>query len=283
MQQISINMKNHLKNEVTTLCHCWRIHRQDGKVLGLTDHDQLVQLQGVDYYANSGMTPSAVEQSTNLSPDGMQLTGILDTPHISKNDLKYGLYDGADIQLWLVNWSDPEQAILITQGIFGEIRQKGGGFVVDLKGTEINLQYPEGRTYQKKCDANLGNERCTINTQLINFTTNVEIIDVNGLEITIEQQENFENGWFAYGDMKFITGELKDTNFLIKEDNVAGEKRILILWDTMPDIPQIGDTIQITAGCDKCFETCKTKFQNQINFQGMPHMPSANILISVKP
>ena len=29
----------------------------------------------------------------------------------------------------------------------------------------------------------------------------------------------------------------------------------------------------IVAGCDKRFETCRTKFANRLNFRGFPHMP----------
>ena len=37
--------------------------------------------------------------------------------------------------------------------------------------------------------------------------------------------------------------------------------------------PQPGDTFTVTAGCDKRFATCRSKFDNQLNFRGFPHLP----------
>ena len=38
----------------------------------------------------------------------------------------------------------------------------------------------------------------------------------------------------------------------------------------------VGDTLQVTAGCDKRFATCREKFANGLNFQGFPHMPGSD-------
>ena len=55
------------------------------------------------------------------------------------------------------------------------------------------------------------------------------------------------------------------------ERNAAGD------WITLWQVPQagiaVGDDIELTAGCDKRFETCRDRFRNQDNFRGFPHMP----------
>ena len=45
------------------------------------------------------------------------------------------------------------------------------------------------------------------------------------------------------------------------------------LFEAMPETVQVGDTFTVTAGCDKSFGTCKTKFSNGDNFRGFPHIP----------
>ena len=35
---------------------------------------------------------------------------------------------------------------------------------------------------------------------------------------------------------------------------------------------QVGDTFEVTTGCDKTSDTCKSKFSNVINFGGFPHI-----------
>ncbi len=36
---------------------------------------------------------------------------------------------------------------------------------------------------------------------------------------------------------------------------------------------QVGDTYSVYPGCDKNWETCKTKFDNMMNFRGEPFIP----------
>ena len=44
--------------------------------------------------------------------------------------------------------------------------------------------------------------------------------------------------------------------------------------------PQIGDTIQLQAGCDKMGTTCRAKFNNFLNFRGFPHIPGTDWMAS---
>ena len=45
-----------------------------------------------------------------------------------------------------------------------------------------------------------------------------------------------------------------------------------------PPLP--GDAFSVTAGCDKSFSTCRTKFANHLNFRGFPHLPGADFAYS---
>ena len=40
MKQISGALADHLKQESTTLCRCWKITLKDGTIIRLTDHDE---------------------------------------------------------------------------------------------------------------------------------------------------------------------------------------------------------------------------------------------------
>jgi len=40
MRILSNQFQAHLGSDVTTLCHCWKIIRKDGFIIGFTDHDQ---------------------------------------------------------------------------------------------------------------------------------------------------------------------------------------------------------------------------------------------------
>ena len=42
---------------------------------------------------------------------------------------------------------------------------------------------------------------------------------------------------------------------------------------------EAGDVIRVQPGCDKRLVTCRTKFDNRLNFRGEPHVPGLNALI----
>ena len=55
---------------------------------------------------------------------------------------------------------------------------------------------------------------------------------------------------------------------------------VVSLWTRLASACAIGDRVRVFAGCDKSFETCRTKFNNGINFRGFPHMPGNDHLMS---
>lgn len=47
----------------------------------------------------------------------------------------------------------------------------------------------------------------------------------------------------------------------------------------LPEVPSVGDTFTIYPGCDKQQATCQSKFNNLINFAGMPYVPVPETVI----
>jgi uncharacterized phage protein (TIGR02218 family) len=47
----------------------------------------------------------------------------------------------------------------------------------------------------------------------------------------------------------------------------------------LPYAPEAGDTFQIVPGCDKTQETCLNKFNNLVNFKGMPYVPTTESIL----
>jgi uncharacterized phage protein (TIGR02218 family) len=59
----------------------------------------------------------------------------------------------------------------------------------------------------------------------------------------------------------------------VKEHRIEADEVRLALWQPMPEPVAERDLFVVTAGCDKRFETCRTKFANAVNFRGFPHLP----------
>lgn len=164
MKAVTSNMQTHLDGALTTLCSCWKITRQDGHVLGFTDHDQDIDYEGVTYLASSGFFRSAISTTSTTSVDNLQVKGFLDDDTISEADLINGMYDYADVEIFVLNWRDIGAGIVrMRYGKFGEVtRWPSGLFVVELRGLLHLFEQVVGQIFTPECRADLGDQRCTV-------------------------------------------------------------------------------------------------------------------------
>ena len=76
--------------------------------------------------------------------------------------------------------------------------------------------------------------------------------------------------YFEGGMLEFTSGANAGYAKEVKLDS-TGSPLVLgtfVLWEPMPLDIQVGDTFEIRPGCNKSKDTCKTKFNNVVNFRG---------------
>ncbi|MBL6854436.1 MAG: phage BR0599 family protein, partial [Alphaproteobacteria bacterium] len=78
------------------------------------------------------------------------------------------------------------------------------------------------------------------------------------------------------GKLTFTTGANAARAMEIKRHTA----NTIELWHAMSNPIAPGDTFTVTAGCDKQFATCKSKFVNGINFRGFPYMPGNDAVLA---
>jgi uncharacterized phage protein (TIGR02218 family) len=103
MGGISDSFQAHLRTGVTTLCRCWAIWRSDDVTFGFTDHDCDLSFEGITFRADTGLSASALQQSTGLSVDNTEALGLLSAASVTEADIDAGRFDGAEVRAWLVN------------------------------------------------------------------------------------------------------------------------------------------------------------------------------------
>lgn len=162
MRQIPPELAARIESGAATLCHAWLLRRADGVVMGFTDHDRDLEVEGIHCRAASGWTTGAVEGSMGLVPGSAAAAGILDDDGISGADIRAGLYDHAEIVLWRVDWRRADLKVRLWTARLSRIRQAGERFTVELEGPLAALERVIGRTYGRDCDAVLGDARCTV-------------------------------------------------------------------------------------------------------------------------
>lgn len=282
MSQIPAAMEEHLASGITTLSRAWAITRADGISFGFTDHDLPLSFEGITFKPETGMSASALSQSTGLSVDNSEAIGALSDAAITEEDIDAGRYDGAEVLSWLVNWQDVSQRWLQFRGSIGEMRRSGGAFVAELRGLTDALNQPIGCSYTKPCSAILGDAACRFDLSAPGFVCDATVEQVTNARILrLAWPFEQEDGWFTRGRLDVLTGAGIGLWCPIKRDSVINNKRIVELWEPLRASIGPGDSVRLTAGCDKRFATCKEKFSNARNFQGFPDLPGEDWMMAV--
>jgi len=277
MKTLSPALAAHLASGATTLAWCWKIVRRDAVVQGFTDHDLPLGFDGVTYEAVSGFTASEVQSTLGLAVDNLTVTGALSSATLNEADLAAGLYDGATIELWRVNWADTGQRVLMRKGSLGEVKRGKTAFAAELRGLAHRLNQPVGRVYGYSCDADLGDARCTKVISGADFTANATVVTaIDNRRFTVTGLDAYASGWFSGGRLVFTGGANAGRAMEVKRHGAGS----IELWQAMSEAVAPGDAFTVSAGCDKQFATCRTKFANGINFRGFPYMPGNDVALS---
>ena len=149
-----------IDREAATLCTVWVLTRADGARLGFTDHDAPLQVDGVVCAAASGWSAGTAEGELGATPGQASAAGALSSDAITEADIAAGLYDGAVVETWRVDWSDPATRLRLRRETIQRLVLTGGGFTAELDGPLAALRRVVGRAYDKLCDAQLGDGRC---------------------------------------------------------------------------------------------------------------------------
>ncbi len=276
-----MSLAEHLASGITTVCRAWAVTRKDGVELGFTDHDRSFSFEGIEFRASSGLTARAVEQTTGLSVDNSEALGALSDAAIREEDVRAGLFDGAVMRSWLVNWADVDERRLLFRGSLGEIERQGKSFRAELRGLAETLNQPQGRVYHRPCTAVLGDAACRFDTSAPGMSTEVEVTSVaGGAELMLPALAGFADGWFAQGRLIVLTGAAAGRIGVVKRDRDVAGQRVVELWEMLSAGFAPGDRVRLEPGCDKRAETCRVKFDNFLNFRGFPDIPGEDWLVS---
>jgi len=271
----------HLETGATTVCRAWEILRKDGLWFGFTDHDTDLTFGGQVYKANSGLTARALQQTTGLSVDNTEAVGALSDLAVTEEDILAGRFDGAGLTGWEVNWANLDDRVLTFRGTIGEITRGAGAFQAELRGLTEALNQPQGRAFQRSCPAVLGDANCGFNLSQPGFSVELAVDAVTQNRVLgFVGLGAFEDRWFEKGRLIVQSGAARGVIGVIKNDRMAGDRRVVELWQMVGPKLEVGDIVRMEAGCDKRAETCRLKFNNFLNFRGFPDIPGEDWLTS---
>lgn len=282
MKQLPASFEAKLASGVTTLCWCWKLERVDGVVQGFTDHDRNVVFDGVVYEAAAGFTASEIKDSVGLSVDNLEVTSALRSNQLEEADLAAGIYDDAKVEIYRVDWTEPDDRALMRSGSLGEVRRSGDEFSAEVRGLAHYLQQPSGRLFQFGCDADVGDGRCKVDLNQAAYEGLGTIATViTDRRFTATGLDTFAHEWFTRGLIKILDGAAANQEIEVKSHESLGGIVTLEAWAPLRQPLVVGQTFKVFAGCDKTLGVCVAKFGNAVNFRGFPHMPGNDFVTTI--
>lgn len=260
---------------MTTRCTVVKITRQDATVEGYTDHDDNLTISGVTYLSSAGYTPFSVTRGSELKPDNQELVGLIDNDNLSADDLLAGVYDGARLELMLVDWSTQTKVTTLGLFILGPVRVAGDLYTVEMQSIESELAKPIGRTVTLKCPYELGDSDCGYS--LSSVSGSVSSV-VTADRVITDSSRTEADDYFNGGKLVWTSGANNGRTMDVKKYTLSTKQ--IELFEPMPSTVAVSDTFDLYRGCDKTIATCINTFSNGTAFGGFPYLPGTSNLIA---
>jgi uncharacterized phage protein (TIGR02218 family) len=280
MKTLDVGFAAHLASGQTTLATCWKLTRTDSLVLGFTDHDEAIAALDTLFVPAVGFDGGDRVTRLGGQVDTTEVLGVLSSAAISETDIALGLYDGARVETWRINWRNPDQRDLLRDDTIGEITRQDQVFRAELRSAAQDLNRRSGRIFQHLCDARLGDGHCGVDLDEPVFAgtaTVVAIRDRHHLEFG--GLEGFAAGWFAFGHGTWASGARQGRRDGVLSHGREGAIDVVCFDAAVGESVEPGDVVDLVAGCDRQIATCAAKFDNVVNFRGFPHIPGTDYVL----
>lgn len=275
MRSLSLAQKAALADPATQLATLWRVTRTDGAVLRLCDWDVQIEADGETWLPNGSTERSSVRLGTGLEAGNVDINGLVATDQISEADLLAGRYDYASLLVSIGFAAVDLPSIPLAAGRFGEVSVDNGQYKVEVNDLLQALQASVGEFTSAACRTDFGSARCQADLATWRKTyTLAAVTDARTLVLT--GPSLLPAGTYAQGLVEVMDGDAAGWQMEVKAWDAG--TLTLGLYLPLPVLPAAGDTVRVTAGCDKSRATCKTVFVNVINFQGEPDVPGLDAL-----
>lgn len=257
-----------------------KITRLDGVVLRIAECEEAITISAQTYTPLPGCVISSVKHIINGEMPSMEIMfahavgGVLDT-----GKLNTGFWDGAAVVVYVVDRNNlTALGDALFTGVIDTVNVDpiGTSGSFDIRGVAAQAE-AFIQTYQPMCRTDLFSSLCQLNAASFAQTGTVDTIldlfnfTVAGL-VSPPADGYFNQGTFVTASgfkavvANWINSSLKITTY----QRVVFDPRMIE-----------GEAITLYPGCDKTAATCRTKFNNKINFQGEDHFLGINSIVGV--
>ncbi len=261
---------------MTTWTTCVKIKRTDNVTIGLTELDRDLLIGGVNYVSAAGYSPSTYQSNSSMSVNYADLEGLLGFAGITREQLRAGLYDFAEIELFIYDYESNVIVKVLATGNWGESQLLDGSYKAEFRSLSQRMQQSVGKLYTAHCTAELGDEKCKVN--IVPLLRTGTLTSVNSRLTLIDTSRTEADNYWRGGMITFLSGDNQYRSFEVSASNSSG---VITLFLPLSFPGQVGDTYSIRPGCDKSLNTCKTLYNNVLNFRGFPHVPGTMEILRI--
>ncbi|MDR1498846.1 MAG: DUF2163 domain-containing protein [Rickettsiales bacterium] len=271
MKNVSDDLKNVLEQDNVELAKCVKITLPDGEILTFTEHSKDIIIDGLNYECCGGFEDGVSKSYSDITDSSGIVAAFIENINITKDDILAGKFDNAGIEIFYVSYDHIDYGkIPVIHGFIDATQFTDNRVYFSISGTLSLLAKTIGDVYSPLCRAKFCDNKCSMNPE--NYTFNGEISNVIGATEFYCENVNIVDkptNYFKYGLVKFKDGKNTGKIVEIKQSNEGN-----IVLNAKPFYGlEVGDQIDVVAGCDKKFSTCINSFNNAINFRGEPNLP----------
>jgi uncharacterized phage protein (TIGR02218 family) len=235
----------------------------------LTSYDEDVDFDGDTYTA------------TPISRGNIEVT-TLDVSRVRELTISIAR-DHAVAQALRANGSQPDALVTVARFHIGdaEDREIHQGYIrgTTSEGAFMRMKVPNRVdeafsvslpivTAQRTCPHRLYDRGCTVDPVADGFVISPTVASISGTSLVVSSISGKPDQWARFG-------KVTRTSDGVERRILAQSGTTLTLGRAFGTL-EVGDALEVYAGCDHSVETCLSKFDNVDNFGGEPEMPIGN-------
>lgn len=287
MRDFSVALKAGLASEVTTLGWLMAITRRDGTVIRLNTMGADYTFDAQSYKAYPGFNMGSARFTDSLEAATLAQGSAADSlGPITFTDAVAGLYSGARVRLFLIDWTTGEGSEIGFKWEVGTINVKDNGETsFDIWSALRTNHALFIKKFGPPCSANLGDDRCGVDIPN-DFEDAVVVVTyisafsctVSGVRLAAQAAD-----WFQDGAMAIDDGENEGMAYDIRRSSYAAGVATITFRQPLRRPLAPGATARIHPGCDKTTGAngC-TRFANNARYQGFLHLPDDQTAFGVE-
>ena len=280
MKTVNQNLLDKLKSQTGEFVYGAVLTRPDGQSFGFIEHDVSISTtfngNSISLQPQRGLKSSITQSNARGVPGHQTFVGFLSSTDFREEELLGGLFEGSEVQIFMLDAAEPPTEIIPGEVIFigkffmGEIKVVDGVFQAEIVTLADRLKTSVIEVTSPTCRAKFGDNRCGVN--LANYTISTTVQDIPDSK-TVVVADDVSGLFMKYGYIQFTGGKLKNIRFDVS--NLVGTSE-LKMFMPFHYYPQVGDPLDVVAGCDKTKNTCSNTYSNIVNFRGEPNLPGAD-------